>query len=497
MLACCNVYILNALLIPPRANAAASTVVINEVSWAGTAASGNDEWLELYNNSDADVNLAGWVIDDDNGSQTYTIAAGTIAAKSYFLIEDTQETTNVVADSLAALSLANTGDKLVLKNASGEVADTVNSGGIMWFAGDATGFKSMERIDPSASGDVASNWANNTTGIGALDRAGATINGTPKAKNSVTGTPPPAQQNAKVILLPGTLTPDAGSDLSVQVKTENSTDLFSYGIDITYDKNVLQYTNATKGTFLSENEATTTSFQSGLENGSSGKVVAGESRLQESKTGISGNGLLFTVNFHVIGTGGNNSAITIEPTSFLANSSRDLISEFTNTAVSVSISVVNPVQSLTAAEGSNRYEIALTWLSPIDGATGYKILRKNTSGSFVEIGTTTALSFLDKDGLTNAGNIIPDYSYFYHVVAFKNGAESSPLEISGQDTRGIKGDNDRSDRVDGRDLYKLAQHFTETTADAGFAPLVDTTYDGVIDGSDLIDIGASWALVYS
>lgn len=497
MLACCNIFILDALFIPARAQAAGPTVAINEIAWAGTAASGNDEWIELYNNTDADIDLAGWVIDDDNGSQIYTVAAGTIVAKSYFLVEDTQETTNVTADALAALSLANTGDKLVLKNAGGEIIDTVNGGGVMWYAGNTTGYKSMERIDSTVSGDLASNWANNTAGSGALDRTGAAINGTPKAENSVTGVPPPAAQNAKVILLPDNLTPSAGTDISVQVKTENATDLFSYGIDITYDSSVLQFTHTTKGSFLSENEATTTSFQSGLENGIAGKIIAGESRLQASKTGVSGNGLLLTVNFHVIGAGGGNSNITIAPTSFLANSSRDLISEFTNTAISVVITIVNPVQSPVAAEGTNRYEIALTWLAPTDGATSYKIMRKNVLGNFIQIGTTTSLTFIDRDAVANAGSIIPDLSYSYNVIAVKNNSESAPLEVSGQDTRGIKGDNDRSDRVDGRDLYRLAQHFTETTSDADFAPLADTTYDGVIDGSDLIDIGASWALIYS
>ena len=74
--------------------------------------------------------------------------------------------------------------------------------------------------------------------------------------------------------------------------------------------------------------------------------------------------------------------------------------------------------------------------------------------------------------------------------------ESVPTDVLGMETRGLKGDNDRSDRVDGRDLDNLARHFAEIDLDCGLDPLADTTYDGNIDGSDLIDLGASFALVY-
>jgi hypothetical protein len=70
------------------------------------------------------------------------------------------------------------------------------------------------------------------------------------------------------------------------------------------------------------------------------------------------------------------------------------------------------------------------------------------------------------------------------------------VEVAGKDARGIKGDNDRSDRIDGRDLEKLARHFAEDDSQANFDTLADTTYDGLIDGSDLIDLGANFAKTY-
>ena len=66
----------------------------------------------------------------------------------------------------------------------------------------------------------------------------------------------------------------------------------------------------------------------------------------------------------------------------------------------------------------------------------------------------------------------------------------------GVDARGLKGDNNRSDRLDGRDLERLAQHYTEDSTSQNFDALIDTTYDGQIDGSDLIDIGFNFGKTY-
>ncbi len=117
-------------------------------------------------------------------------------------------------------------------------------------------------------------------------------------------------------------------------------------------------------------------------------------------------------------------------------------------------------------------------------------MRKDRSGSFVEIANISNTNF------TDSNNLIPNYTYRYQVITVKGTLESTPVNGQGVDTRGIKGDNTRSDRVDGRDLDNLARHYTLALADPNFDALIDTTYDGIIDGSDLIDIGANWATTY-
>ena len=45
------------------AAAAEPAVLINEVAWMGTAVSANDEWLELYNQTEQEIDLAGWKLE--------------------------------------------------------------------------------------------------------------------------------------------------------------------------------------------------------------------------------------------------------------------------------------------------------------------------------------------------------------------------------------------------------------------------------------------------
>jgi hypothetical protein len=164
---------------------AAPPVVINEVAWAGSSANPFDEWIELYNTTDEDINLTGWKILDDNGAQTYNLS-GSIPAKGYYLIERSVNATSVAGDlTIAGMSLANTGDSLELQDASGKRVEIINESGGAWYAGTTTGCYSMERVVPDVSGDKSSNWKGNDGKTwNGTNSGGGAINGTPRAKNS-------------------------------------------------------------------------------------------------------------------------------------------------------------------------------------------------------------------------------------------------------------------------------------------------------------------------
>jgi len=162
-------------------------VVINEVAWMGTAYSYNDEWIELYNNSSSPIDLTGWGLKAVDGSPNISLV-GTIPAKSYFLLERTDDETirDLEADQIYTGALENIGEDLELRDASDNLVDSVpceTNGG--WFAGENDGAYTMERIDPGSSGTTKNNWHTNdgTTRNGA-DANGNPINGTPKAENS-------------------------------------------------------------------------------------------------------------------------------------------------------------------------------------------------------------------------------------------------------------------------------------------------------------------------
>lgn len=161
-------------------------VIINEVAWSGTQADGNDEWIELFNPNNADINLTGWTLRAADGTPNINLS-GVIPANGFYLLERTDN--NVVSDILADQTytgaMSNTVEVFELRDSTNTIVDTANQGGAAWFAGNATGNYSMERI--SVMADNASAWATNNGAVrNGLDAASNPINGTPKQPNSVT-----------------------------------------------------------------------------------------------------------------------------------------------------------------------------------------------------------------------------------------------------------------------------------------------------------------------
>ncbi len=348
----------------PLAHAASpGSIVINEIAWMGSADSATDEWIELYNTTGSDIDLTNWTIDDDNGDAIYTIAGGIISGNGYFLIEDTEEAVSVNANAIINISLGNTGDSLVLKDETGQAIDIVNSTGGAWFAGENTNKFTMERLDPLASGDDMANWSNNTSGSGATGRNGSVINGTPGSQNSVYSG---GAIGTVVSFETLTVNPVEGDIFTINVQTDNANDVLSYGFDVLYDDTVLQYVSAQEGTFLNENGTVSTSFQEGLENGNPGKIVVGSSRLTSPQSGTSGFGTLFELTFQALTA--TTTQLTFDSTSFIADMSGDIAATFDPETIIIDAASVDPATNLNIIEGTNRYELDLTWDAPASGA---------------------------------------------------------------------------------------------------------------------------------
>ncbi len=172
-------------------------VVINEVSWAGSSATGSeDEWIELYNRSNKDINLNNFVLYSATDMSPYIQLSGNISAGSYYLIErkNTGETDEVTQSAVLNISadlwtsfgsgLINSGENLILSFGSTTVDQMIKCNN--WCAGSSASYITAERVDPEISGATVSNWMTNLqvikNGVGINNVA---IKGTPKARNSV------------------------------------------------------------------------------------------------------------------------------------------------------------------------------------------------------------------------------------------------------------------------------------------------------------------------
>jgi len=150
-------------------------VVINEIAWMGTVNLANDEWIELYNNTESPISLDGWQLVSQDGTPKINLS-GTIPANGFYLLERTDDTTvpNILADQIYTGALGNSGENLKLYDSSNNVIDRVDcSAG--WLSGlGKPEYKTMERKNPQFEGSDPNNW-----------QTSQNAGGTPKAKNSI------------------------------------------------------------------------------------------------------------------------------------------------------------------------------------------------------------------------------------------------------------------------------------------------------------------------
>lgn len=192
------------LFIPISARA---NVIINEIAWMGTGVSANDEWIELYNNSEQGIDLTGWTLKAIDGTPSINLE-GNISTNSYFLLERTDDNSvpNITADQIYTGALSNSGEHLELKNPNNNIIDEID-GSNDWPAGDNSSKQTMQLVN--------SKWE--------------TGDATPKAENSIT--PPTAPEGApengeETITISGNHPPvaDAGNNIIGFINQEISFD---------------------------------------------------------------------------------------------------------------------------------------------------------------------------------------------------------------------------------------------------------------------------------
>lgn len=171
-----------ASILPPTPAPAPTKIVINE--FVSDPQSGENEWIELYNQEIAPVDLTGWTVHD--GAGQIVAPTSTILGSGFFVIE------------FSSNKLNNGGDIIILKNPTGDVADQVSYG--TWDDGNV----SNNAIVPAKGNAVARKTDGGDTNTDADDFA-ETITPTKSAANIITSTapppspaPPPSQPSSNV-----------------------------------------------------------------------------------------------------------------------------------------------------------------------------------------------------------------------------------------------------------------------------------------------------------
>ncbi len=149
------------LLWPLLALSTYSNVVINEIHYNPAVKTELVEFIELYNNSSAEVDVSGWKF---TSGIEYTFPDGTkIAANGYLVIAQNPNALKAKygANSLGPWTgiLSNQGDTLTLRDGAGDVINKVEYQlGFPWpTVGDPPGY-SIELVNPSFDNDLGGNW---------------------------------------------------------------------------------------------------------------------------------------------------------------------------------------------------------------------------------------------------------------------------------------------------------------------------------------------------
>lgn len=153
-------------------------LLINEVAWMGSVKNSSDEWIELKNISNSELDVSNWQILDKEEQIKITFPENIkISVGGFLLLERTDDNSvpNVKADIIYTGAISNSNEALRLFDDKCNLIDEVFANS-EWPAGDSPTKRTMER-----QADLTW-WTYNGAGEGSGD---ALILGTPKKENMV------------------------------------------------------------------------------------------------------------------------------------------------------------------------------------------------------------------------------------------------------------------------------------------------------------------------
>ncbi|MGI9239340.1 MAG: lamin tail domain-containing protein, partial [Verrucomicrobiales bacterium] len=136
-------------------------IVINEIHYDAEPNTACDEFIELHNSGDAEVDLSGWYFSD---GIEFGFPAGVVLAPGEFLVVAQDPDSMAEAHGVGAIGpwiggLSNEGDTLELRDQAGTLIDEVTyKDAFPWPVGALGNGRSMELIHPSLDNDLGGAW---------------------------------------------------------------------------------------------------------------------------------------------------------------------------------------------------------------------------------------------------------------------------------------------------------------------------------------------------
>ncbi len=143
-----------------------SPVVITEINYDSEADFDTEDWVELYNNSDADILLAGWSLKDSNDTNIFIFGSQTILKSNSYMVvsRDTSDFKSFFpsVDNLVGnfdFKLSNDGDMVRIFSKSNLLIDSVHyDNETPWPLAAAGTGSTLELIDPDYDNTLPENW---------------------------------------------------------------------------------------------------------------------------------------------------------------------------------------------------------------------------------------------------------------------------------------------------------------------------------------------------
>lgn len=219
-------------------------ILLNEISWMGTATSSSNEWFELYNSNEEEISLSGWqIFDKDEQIKIFFGDNDKITLSGFYLLErtDDESVPFITADKIYSGALNDTDEALYLFDNNCQLIDFVKADvgeNLDWPAGNKDEKRTMER----------------TGLLGWQIYFGEGISGilgTPRAENSIA---PSDNQNAtstKIVISEIQISGENAKDEFVELYNSNNED-----IDLTGWKLTRKSKNGKEYLLVSDNKFT-------------------------------------------------------------------------------------------------------------------------------------------------------------------------------------------------------------------------------------------------